>query len=131
MNYRKRDLGRRSHGTKRMKPATIRIDNPDILFHEIEMRAKEIDENRKRLSQYSEYLEIYYEDFFQKSHGQSGQIAPEILDIIFDFLHIEDRKYDLRTDLKKTNPDDLCEIIENYEEVAAALRKTKWRRFLE
>jgi tetratricopeptide (TPR) repeat protein len=53
------------------------------------------------------------------------------LNQIYEFLCIKEKRYDLTTDLKKTNPNKLAELIENYDEVAGFLSGTEWACLLE
>ena len=48
---------------------------------------------------------------------------------VLEFLGAEARP--LTTRLRKQNPESLTELVENYSELAAALRGTQWESFLE
>ena len=74
--------------------------------------------------------EIYYEDFFTNSESESDTIIPWVLDRIYDFVGIQNKGHKLETPLKKTNPNDLSLLIENFEEVADFLTKTEFGHLL-
>lgn len=65
-------------------------------------------------------LDVVYEEYV--ADGEAGNAA------ILDFL--ETRQLPLQTDLKKVNPDKLQDIVENYEQVAAALAGTRFAPYL-
>jgi len=130
LNEQKAVLKRKSHGTQKVQPARVHLKPDKNLINELRRRRKQIDDYRKLLSTHLRCLEIYYEDFFTNSASESDTIAPLVLEKVYDFLDIQDKQYKLETSLRKTNPDDLRLLIENFEEVSAVLTDTEFGHFL-
>lgn len=74
-------------------------------------------------------LEISYEAMTE-NRGEVATLNPTVLGAIYDFLGVKDRDVEMRSPLGKTNPHDLEALIENYAEVADALRKNGMEGFL-
>ena len=69
-------------------------------------------------------------DFFENPENESNTIRKDTLDRIFNFLDISDHRYDLFTSFKKTNPNNLRDMIENYDEIKNLLKGSKFEYFL-
>lgn len=69
------------------------------------------------------YMEITYEQFFNNHSVESNRI--------YDFLKIGNAKTAHPKYLKKLNPDNLEEIIENYDSIAKVLKGTPYQKFLD
>lgn len=121
LNLNKRKLGRNSHGTGKVPAVKVVLEPNGSLLRELNRRMKEIHSFRQLLSKSLTYLELAYEELLDPMNGDSGTIVPSALETIYNFLGIEDARYALGTELKKTNPTSLPELIENYHEVASFL----------
>lgn len=131
LNDRKKELGRRAHGTAQVPPAQVSFTDLEGMIRQLERRSLEIETQRRILSSQFDYLEVFYEDFFDAPTDESQTIVPSILDRMYAFLNITDHRYDLKTDLRKTNPSKLSELITNYDQVASRLRGSPWEKFLD
>ena len=69
------------------------------------------------------YIEITYEQFFYNHSVESNRI--------YDFLKIGNAKAVHPKYLKKLNPDNLEELIENYDSIAKVLKRTPYQKFLD
>ncbi len=76
---------------------------------------------RKKFSN-NPYLEITYERFFSEYPVESERV--------FAFLGIPKAEMEFPAFLKKLNPNSLEDLVENYDEIAAALRGTPYEQFL-
>lgn len=66
-------------------------------------------------------LTVYYEDFVASREEQLREIRV--------FLRIAPYK-GMKSDLIKLNPDKLSDLVENFEEVAAALKETQYEQYI-
>jgi tetratricopeptide (TPR) repeat protein len=132
LNWNKRSLNRLAHSTKEVPSVKVKIKLGNYLVQELERRKNEIAHYRNFFHKNKfKCLEINYEDFFDNSNSESSTIVSPVLNQIYEFLCIKEKRYDLTTDLKKTNPNKLAELIENYDEVAGFLSGTEWACLLE
>lgn len=131
LNNMKQQLKRSAHGKKKVPAVKVYIKPDNALIHELERRRNEINYFSNVFSKNLLCLEINYEDLFENSQSQSETIVSQVLDQIYDFLCVQERRHDLITNLKKTNPNKLTELIENYDEVADFLSGTEWAYLLE
>jgi len=69
------------------------------------------------------YLEITYERFFSEYPVESEKV--------FAFLGLPRAEMEFPTFLKKLNPSSLEKLVENYNEIATALRGTYYEQFLQ
>lgn len=122
-------LGRKFHETKRVQPVKIQVPL-NTINQELEKLRDTLNSYQNLLSNNFEYLEVAYEDCFDNPDLISQQIAPNVLDSVYDFLKIEDRTYDLKTDYVKSNPGLLSELTENYDELVEHLSGTEWAYLL-
>lgn len=123
LNKHQVELNRKSHGTKKVPPVKLNIKCGDLLINELVTRKQEIDNIGKILKSCFKYQEIYYEAL---AIGDSVTISNTVLEQVFQFLEIEDKQFDLATDLRKTNPNRLEDLIENYDEVGLFLEANGW-----
>jgi len=128
---RRKELGRRSHGTEKVPPVKLTIRPDRQLLEKLELRKDEIDRFRKALKNEFETLEIFYEDFFPPSASESSTTAPAVLKQIYEFLAIEEENLPVSTNLKKTNSDHLSDLIENYEEIRSFLVANGWEHLFD
>jgi LPS sulfotransferase NodH len=69
------------------------------------------------------YLEITYEQFFSDYSKDANKI--------FALLELEVAEMEFPKFLRKLNPDSVEDLIENYDEIAAVLKGTRYQGFLE
>jgi hypothetical protein len=131
LNNMQQQLKRGAHGKKKVPAVKVYIKPDNALIHEFERRRNEMNHFSNVFSRNLLCLEINYEDFFSNSQSESETIVPQVLDQTCDFLCVQGNRHDLTTNLKKTNPNKLTELIENYDEVADFLSGTKWAYLLE
>ena len=108
-----------SHSIKPLPPIKVSVDTDRLLRYCFGISATQ-DKLRNIFSK-NPYLEITYEDFFA-----DNSLVP---DKIADFLGVTKNKWH-SPPLKKMNPENVKEIIENYDEVASALKGTAFEKFL-
>ncbi len=132
LNWNQRSLNRLAHGRKEVPSVKVNIKPGNYLVQELERRKNEIAHYRNFFHKNKfKCLEINYEDFFDNSNSESSTIVSPALNQIYEFLCIKEKRYDLTTDLKKTNPNKLAELIENYDEIVDFLSGTEWTYLLE
>jgi len=129
-NNHKDKLNRRNHTTTKVAPASATL-YPDDMFQFFETIRAIVNRMKATLSKLLPYLEIYYENCFDSPEIQSQTITSYVLDQIYDFLDIDDRRYDLCTDLVKMNPPHLKDLITNYDEIIPAVENSEWRYLLD
>jgi hypothetical protein len=121
-------LGRAMHGTSEVAPVKA-VLNANLLSDLEELKSET--ENFTRIfSENFSTLELYYEDLFDDHLSESDSVKRSALNRIYDFLDIQERRFDLKTDLRKTNPIMLKDLIGNYDEVAGFLMGTEWEYLL-
>ncbi len=127
LNIRKEQLGRKSHSTEKYAPHKITLPIDQRLLNDLAIIKRSITENRNRFKNLfkDNYLEIYYEDFFDPNSLDSGKINSGVLKRIYDFFAI-DYNFNLKTDLIKTNPDNLQDLLNNYSESKLFLELNGW-----
>ena len=103
----------------RVRPVRLRVDVDDML-RELDRRSARIDTLRRAVAAVP-HLEVGYEELSADPQGCAGRILP--------FLDAEPEPF--RSDLVKINPDRLRDVVENYDEIAAALAGTPHARFLD
>lgn len=119
-------LGRKFHETKKVTPVKLHI-NLQTLILELQNRRDKIEWYKRFLADSNlEHMEIYYEDCFDNPEQLSQTMTPFVFDQVYDFLNIDDIKYDLKTEYVKTNPALLCELVANYKEIVDLLTDTEW-----
>ena len=96
-----------------LDPATV-IDDLDAIGRENETWQARLSGNVSR-------IEVVYEDYTRDIGGENERIL--------DFLGV--RRLPLTSDLEKVNPDDLGQSIKNLDEVASALKNTRYEKFLQ
>jgi hypothetical protein len=67
-------------------------------------------------------LSVTYEDLFEQQNIVIGKIS--------SFFKLTDATF-LKPDIVKTNPENLDDVIENYDEVRQALWGTRWGKFFD
>lgn len=94
--------------------ATVKILLPtDVLVTGLETRAAAIDHHRKFIAQF-DHTELHYEDLSEDNDLLRGLAEKFGFEAVSEFA----------TGFKKTNPQPLSEIVENFEDVQAVLRGT-------
>lgn len=100
---------------------TVRIHmDPSETLAELRRRNARI-EKKRRVTDGFDVLEVTYESFVADRDAEAARIQP--------FLGLQDVT-PFETDLVKINPDSMREVIENYDEIEAALAGTEFERFL-
>lgn len=115
-----RKTGEWHFGSKKIKPKLVL--NPVKVIKELEY----IEALRKKMKEKflcNPYMEITCENFFYNHSVESKRI--------FEILKIENTKTESPKYLKKLNPNNIDEIIENYDEIAEALKGTPYQKFLD
>lgn len=98
----------------------VKLD-PTTIIEELDAISRELDAWRTRLTGDIPQIEVVYEDYTRDVGGENERIL--------DFLGV--RQLPLTSDLKKVNPDDLGQSIMNYDEVALALKDTRYQEYLD
>jgi sulfotransferase family protein len=109
-----------AHATSQVPKVTLRLP-PAELKALLVQREREIDRYRV-LFQGRPCCEVFYETFLAQKEEETRRLL--------DFLGIS-RYAPLTSRLVKQNPDSLRDILENYDEIARALRGTSFERHLE
>lgn len=117
MTAKKRKL---SHSTRKVVPVQVWLD-PRKVQRVLRRRLLLVEEHRAMFTD-KPYLEVCYEAFVVDRESESRRVL-RFLDI--------DEFVPLQASLVKLNPDSLEQIIENYDQVAQALRGTELERYLE
>ncbi len=123
-------LGRQFHETQKVKPVKVDV-NLQTLIDDLQRRQKTIDHYGQYIKKYLPCLDVYYEDCFDNPEMISQVMAPSVLDRIYDYLGIERRLYDMKTDYIKSNPGTLRDLVNNYDAVVDCLVGTPWRWVLD
>jgi len=126
LNDKAKEIGRKSHGTKAVRPVKITFKLNDHLLAELSRLENMIINFREILTRNFDCLEIYYEDLFYDINIENTTICQNVLEQVYSFLNISDKRYDLSTDLRKTNPNQLSDLIDNYDEVRNFLEQNGW-----
>lgn len=108
-----------AHSTEPVEVCRISVE-PKRLKQKLDSMSDQVDQYRSRLSHF-DHIEVTYEDLVA---NQDREIMR-----VLEFLGIG-MLTSLSTNLVKVNPNDLSEVIENYDEVVQALRRTKYEQFL-
>ncbi len=107
------------HSTQKVKPVKVFV-SPGKLKKSLGRRTRFIEKYRG-LFRDKPYLEISYESYVANREAETQKVL-QFLDI--------DEFMSLDTDLVKLNPDSVEDILENYEEVAQALKGTNFEKYL-
>jgi hypothetical protein len=110
---------RRGSSVSQWTPRKIRLD-ADSLLRDLDLIASEHGTWREKIGKDTRCLDVTYEDYI--ADVVAGNEA------ILKFLGV--RVLPLSSDLKKVNPDDLSRIVDNYDEVVATLRDTRYAEYL-
>lgn len=109
------------HSTRKAKPVQVHL-RPGKLMRNMARRERLIEQYRAMFRD-QPYLEIFYEAFVADREAE--------LQRVLQFLELEmDGSVSLKTDLVKLNPNSIKDIIENYEQIAQALRGTAFEEYL-
>ncbi len=130
VNIEKQKQGRKAHDLKKYDPIRIRINTGEKLLGELRKRKEEIEHFSEFIPAHFPTLTLFYEDFFDKTE-ESQTMKPDALRSIFDFLGEANRKFDLESPIRKTNPSRIEEIVTNYDELVATLEGTEFEELLE
>jgi len=107
------------HATQKVAPVKVHLQ-PAKLLRDLGRRTRQLEKYRAMFAD-QPYLEVSYESFVADRDAETRQVL-RFLDI-GDFMPLD-------TDLVKINPDSIADIIENYGEVALALRGTAFEKYL-
>jgi LPS sulfotransferase NodH len=107
------------HATQKVPLVKVHL-NPRKLVRNLRRRTRLIEKYRSLFAD-KPYLEVSYESFVASQDAETRRIL-QFLDV--------DGSMSLETDLVKLNPDSVRDIIENYEQVARALRGAALERYL-
>jgi LPS sulfotransferase NodH len=108
------------HSTQKVELVKVHL-HPRKLKRKLKIRARLIEKYRTMFTE-KPYLEVSYESFGADLDAETHRVL-QFLDI--------DEYMSVETDLVKLNPDSLEDIIENYDEVAQALKGTPSEKYLE
>jgi len=109
-----------AHATSQVAKVTLRLP-PEELLALLVQREREIDRYRA-LFQDRPCCEVSYESFLARKEEETRRLLA--------FLGIS-RYAPLTSRLVKQNPDSLRDILENYDEIARALRGTPFEKYIE
>lgn len=118
---------RRVHVTKEHKTYdvnSVTLD-PSATLAAITSRAKTVAEYRAKLAQRDRVLELAYEDIMD-----CGQVRQETIDSLCSFFDVDDR-FTRTPETVKLAPPQLADLIDNYEDIAHALRDTEYKAMLD
>jgi LPS sulfotransferase NodH len=101
-----------------IKTVKLHVD-VSAMLGSLERRAARIQAMRDRIADIP-HLEVTYESFVADRDAEGARILP--------FLGVD--VVPMKTDLVKINPDTISDVIDNYDEVSAALAGTPFARFL-
>jgi hypothetical protein len=127
LNQNKEVLKRESHSTEKYKACKVNLPMNESLLQDLITLKRNILQSRQIFQKlYSEnYLEICYEDFFEENQYESNTISNDILRKIYNLCGVE-HHFDIQTDLAKTNPSQLKDLIENFDEIKLFLELNGW-----
>ena len=108
-----------AHSTERVELCRISMETTR-LKEKLDTMSKQIDDYRSRLS-HLQHIEVTYEDLVANEAHE--------LKRLLEFLEIQVVP-GLSSNLVKVNPDNVSEVIENYDEVVRALTGSKYEQFL-
>jgi LPS sulfotransferase NodH len=109
----------KAHFTRQVERVKVHVDVGELL-RDLKRKTHLIGKYRA-MFQGKEHIEVYYEDFLAQQESEARRIL--------DFLGVNPDT-PLSTGLVKQNPDRLQEIIENYDQVWAALEGTDFQHYL-
>lgn len=121
LNNRKKELNRKAHMNYVPEPVKIKLPVGDELMNHLRVREADIQRFRQALQGSFPALEVHYEDLMGGKNQECQGFSKDELDRLYDFFGLENRSYELETPMRKTNPDRLQDLIENYEEVRETL----------
>ena len=107
------------HSTSKVEPVAIQL-SPSKLRKSLTRLTKQI-ENYRAVLAGKRHLEVSYESFVAHRDTETRRIL--------NFLGV-DPSVPLTSDLIKLNPDSLEDILENYDQVAQALKRTVFEKYL-
>jgi LPS sulfotransferase NodH len=107
------------HSTEKVKPVQVHL-KPWKLLRNLKRRARIIEKYRAAFTN-NPRLELSYESLVANQDAEMRRVL-QFLDV--------DTFMSLDTDLVKINPDSLEDIIENYDQVAQALKGTAFEKYL-
>jgi hypothetical protein len=113
-------MRRLPHSTKPVKAVQVHIDIRK-LKQDLQLRSQQIARYRAAFAD-NPYLEVLYESFVTDRDAETRRVL--------QFLGI-DEFVPLQSSLVKLNPDSLSKIIENYGQVAQALKNTAYESYLQ
>lgn len=122
LNRQRKRHSRPVHSTRSLSPATVDINPRRAIWHMRWIRALH-DWYARRLSQHPR-VELLYETMIDAS-----RLSDWALGLVCELLDLEPEP--LGADLVKVNPDSLCDIVTNYDELVKALSGTEFEEFLE
>lgn len=121
-------LQRPLHTTTPQPPARLALENGPELVRVLERMQANVDRWRSILSANFPMLEVVYEDILDQ---EANSLTRESLDTLYDYLGIEDRRYDLASSLTKINPTLLRHSLANYHDVVETLLGTPFEPLLD
>lgn len=120
-------ITRRVHVTKEHK--TYDVDSvtldPSATLVAIRSRAKTVAEHRTKLERRDRVLELAYEDIMD-----GGEVRQATIDSLCSFFAVDDR-FTRAPQTVKLAPPQLAQLIDNYDDVARALRGTDYEHMLD
>lgn len=112
-----------------VKPASIRVDVGPFIYNSI-AHLKKVRTLRKRLGRLGlPLLCLTYEDLVGYEGNETNEVMAQTATSLCKYLGVE--KMPLVSYTRRVNPQPLCEIVENWAELAAALAQTELAKFLE
>jgi hypothetical protein len=108
------------HTSVAIETPKVTLD-PGVLLRSLE-RIEYINREWERRTEAGPYLKVYYEDLINH--------RPRELNRVTDFLGIP-RSPSLEPPTVKLNPASLADLVDNYDEIAALLKETRFEGYLE
>lgn len=108
------------HSTEKIEPIEVHLQ-PEKLKRTLALITRQVEKYRHALPG-KPYLEVAYESFTTHRDDETRRVL--------QFLNI-DQFVHLSTNLVKLNPDSIEDLVENYEEVAQALKGSVYEKYLD
>lgn len=117
----------RAHSFEKLEPVKISV-NPSAVIAKMVQQEADVERKRARLTDLKlPMLELTYQEL--TGQQEVDRLPDAISEKICSFLGV--RLEPLRCDLKRVNSAPLSEIVENWPELEARIRKTKYKEWLD
>jgi hypothetical protein len=123
------ELAHPIHTFVQVEPISIRVDVGPFIYNSL-AHLKKVAAMKKRLGQLGlPMLSLTYEDLVGYEGAETNEVMAETATAICNHLGVDEMP--LVSYTRRLNPQPLCQIVENWAELAAALSQTELSKFLE